>query len=105
MAGRERKVLEERVGRRLAETQVLLTKEVVLWSHGYLAMPQVPHRSLSSCRRPVYSFIYNCVHVTLLLQSDMQCCVHCMSLCSSARNRLNTSRSKVPEALRKVEYQ
>lgn len=45
--GQERKVLEERVGRRLAETQVLLTKEVVLWNHGYLAMPQVS-TSLSS---------------------------------------------------------
>ena len=27
--------------RRLAEVQTLLAKEVVLWNHGYLAMPQV----------------------------------------------------------------
>lgn len=27
--------------RRLAEVQTLLSKEVVLWKHGYLAMPQV----------------------------------------------------------------
>lgn len=30
--------------RRLAEVQTLLAKEVVLWNHGYLAMPQVQLR-------------------------------------------------------------
>lgn len=32
--------------RRLAEVQTLLAKEVVLWNHGYLAMPQVQPHSL-----------------------------------------------------------
>ncbi len=99
MAGRERKVLEERVGRRLAETQVLLTKEVVLWNHGYLAMPQVPS---------LLPFLVS--QAFLLLQyasvyERARVCAYRMSLCSSARDRLKTVCSKVPEAHCNVEDQ
>jgi hypothetical protein len=44
VAGQERAALDIRIGRRLAETQVLLQKEVVVWKHGLLAIPKVTPR-------------------------------------------------------------
>lgn len=41
VAGHEREVLDSRISRRLGETQTLLLKEVVLWKHGFLAIPKV----------------------------------------------------------------
>lgn len=39
--GQEREMLQDRIGQRLADTQTLLKKELVLWNHGYLSIPQV----------------------------------------------------------------
>lgn len=41
MAGRERKVIEERLGERLAAVQMVLDREQVMWKRGCLAMPSV----------------------------------------------------------------
>ena len=90
MAGREQKVLEERVGRRLADTQVLLTKEVVLWNHGYLAMPQV---------RPTRPFLISqtSIYLQFVRVYKRACvCARHISHCSSACARLKLFAVKCP---------
>ncbi len=49
LRGRERTALEQRLGARLALAQTVMAREQVLWSSGYLAMPQA---SSCLCRRP-----------------------------------------------------
>lgn len=83
LRGRERTALEQRLGARLALAQTVMAREQVLWSSGYLAMPQVVPK-LQEClttvllrmgaveaplqARPVISGRYTNTPFALLLQ-------------------------------------
>lgn len=64
VAGQERAVLDSRIGRRLAETQVLLQKEVVIWKHGLLAIPKIVY----TCQQNLAGLLVRLVAVEATLQ-------------------------------------